>query len=205
MLALRHARHAKAGNQFNPFAQAMADAPGDSTVLLVCADWLDENERPALAAAVRAKTPVLVQRYAKCAACLDAILSVDLDRARPFMMPEPDRGPYRSRKQWVEMVRAALRPFDLPHVTLARAPLWRGSEVELRVPSTDFFIADGRGDVLSLPWGIDTAGMLAASVVCFAALLPRLFPGEPARAVHFDGETFDVPFWRPEIRFGPNP
>lgn len=176
------------------FLAAMANAPGDGTSLLVFADWLDEHDRPALAAAVREKAMRLAKRYAQCVACLDAMLSVNLDRARPFKMPSPDRGGNRSRRQWVDMLREALRPFELPHVTLARAPIWRGSEVELRVPAADFAIGDGRGDVVLLPWGLDTAGILAAGVMCFAALLPRLFPDEPARVVDHDGNSFDVPF-----------
>lgn len=188
----------------NPFLAAMADAPGDGTPLLVYADWLDEQNRPGLAAAVREMAPRLVARYRRASECLDAFLAVDVGRARPFPMPTPDRGANRSRRQWRDVVRAALKPFRLPHVTVAVAPGWRpGPDVEVRVPSADYGIGDASGDVLLPPWKPGTAEMVAGGTLVLAELMPLLFPGEPGRQIDFDGETFETSFWRVEARLQP--
>lgn len=46
MVSHLRARDTHTGDQFNPFGAAMADVPGDGKVLLVSADWFDENGRP---------------------------------------------------------------------------------------------------------------------------------------------------------------
>src|SRR5215207_7613862 len=118
MVALAPARALNLTCDFEPFLDAMADAPGEGTHLLVFADWLDESGRPALAAAIRDKTPRLVRAYRRAIEALDALLAVDLDQARPFPMPAPDRGDYRSRRQWRAIVRVALAPSRVPHLTV---------------------------------------------------------------------------------------
>ena len=187
--------------QADGFLAAMAEAPGESTHLLVYADWLDEHDRPRLAAAIRQKTPQLVRAHRRAAECIDALLSVDLDRAVPVKMPRPDRGQHRSRKQWVSVVRTALKPFAISHLTVAVAPGWRsGPDIEMRVPAADFSIGDGHGDGIIVPWEPTSAGLLAAGTICFAALMPRVFPGERPRVVHFDGDSFETHFWRVVVR-----
>ncbi len=201
MTALATARTAGTPAEFAPFLAAMAEAPGEATNLLVFADWLDEHERSALAEAVRVKAPLLVKRFRRVGACIDTMRAVDLERAGPVPMPRADRGRYRSRGQWCHIVRRALRPFGLAGVSVAAAPGWRGgSEVEVRLPGADFCVSDKRNCGFAVPWGLTSADMLTAGVLCFASLLPRLFPDETPRVVHDAGGSFAVPFWRCEIR-----
>ena len=204
MLALKTIRAAGLPVGFEPFLMAMADALGEITNLLVFADWLDERDRPALAEAVRAKAERLGKRYRRAAACIDAMLAVNSTSVVPVLMPPPDRGQHRSRQQWCGLVRAALRPFKLHGVSVAAAPGWRGGpDIEVKVPGADLSVSDASGAGFVVPWGLTSAAMLAAGVLCFAELLPRLFPDEPARIVHDDGGSFEVPFWRCVIRLQP--
>lgn len=184
-----------------PFIDAMADAPGEGVNLLVFADWLDEHDRPALADAVRICTPRLVRDYHRAAAFLDVALGLNLERVAPVNMPRPDCGRHHSRRQWVGVVRAALKPFAIPHLTVAVAEGWRGGpEVELHVPACDLAIGDGASDGFVVPWGLNSSDVVAAGTLVFAALMPRLFPRENPRTVHHDGDTFATAFWRVVIR-----
>jgi uncharacterized protein (TIGR02996 family) len=187
--------------RFVPFLDAMREAPGSSTHLFVAADWLDEDDQPALAAAVRTRAPLLAERYQRVSETLDAMLAFDLSRAKPVPMPEPDRGHYRSRQQWVRLVRIALRPFRIPHLTVGAADGWHGGpDVELRVPPLELGIGDGRGTGFRVPWGVTTFELIRAGTLAFGELMPRLFPDEPARVVHFDGESTTCAFWRVTAR-----
>lgn len=189
--------------RFEPFVEAMRESPGSSAHLLVAADWLDEYDQPALAAAVRERAPLLAESYRRASVTLDALLSLDFDLAKPVSMPEPDRGHHRSGKQWVQLVRGALRPFRVPNLTVAAVThRWRygGSDVEIRVPRADFGISDGCGGGFLVPWCASTSELICAGTLAFGELMPRLFPNEPARAVHFDGETTQCAFWRVDAR-----
>jgi|GEM_PF-4106140 len=187
--------------RFVPFLDAMREAPGCSAHLLVAADWLDEHEQPALAAAVRERAPLLVERHRRASTVLDAILALDPSSAKPVPMPEPDHGYHRSRKQWVRLVRVALRPFRIPHLTVGVAEGWHGGpDVELRVPPLEFGIGDSYGTGFCVPWGVSTAELIRAGTLAFGELMPRLFPGELTRTVNFDGETTFCTFWRVAVR-----
>lgn len=189
--------------RFVPFLDAMREAPGSSAHLLVAADWLDEHEQPVLAAAVRERAPLLAECYRRASAVLDTLLAFDFASAKPVPMPAPDHGPRRSCKQWLQVVRGALRPFRIPHLTVATvSDCWRsgGPDVELRVPRADLGIGDGHGTGFLVPWGISTAELIRAGTLAFGELMPRLFPGEPARSVNFDGETTLCAFWRVAAR-----
>jgi len=189
--------------EFVPFLDAMREAPGEMTNLLVAADWLDEREQPALAAAVRERAPLLAERHRRASAVLDALLAFDLASARPVPMPAPDRGHHRTRDQWVRIVREALRPFRVPFLTLAMiTDNWRtgGPVVELRLPRADLGISDGHGTGFLVPWGVSTSELIRAGTLAFGELLPRLFPDEPARVVHFDGQSCTCAFWRVTAR-----
>lgn len=185
---------------FKPFLEAMADAPGELTNLLVFADWLDEHGWFALAKTTRAQSAALLKRYRRAVACQDALLAVDVASAWPVAMPVPDGGNHRSRQQWRNIVCKALAPFKLAGVSVAATPSGRGgADVELRLPPADLFVGVDN-DGFAVPWGVTSSGLLTAGVLAFSSLMARLFPEEEPRAIHNDDDSFDVSFWRVAIR-----
>lgn len=189
--------------EFVKFLDAMREAPGSSAHLLVAADWLDEHEQPDLAAVVRARAPMLAERYRRASTTLDALLAFDIERARPVPMPAPDNGHHRSPKQWVRLVRGALRPMSVPHLTVgAVTDRWRygGPHIELRVPPLELGIGNGLGTGFLVPWDVSSSELIRAGTVAFAELMPRLFPDVPDCVVHFDGESSTCAFWRVTTR-----
>jgi uncharacterized protein (TIGR02996 family) len=172
---------------------AVAAAPGQETPVRVLADWLDDHDDPAAAAAIREYVPELLTRCVRATGFLTA-LRVAADTPA---IPQPVVRAGLRRREWVALVRAALRPFRIPSLTVAASPGWgSGWEVELRYPPGGFALPNGRGGWNLLPWCPTWQEMDRAARTGLDALMARLFPDEPERPVHFDGETDYVRFWR---------
>lgn len=175
---------------------AMAAHPGDQTVLLVAAGWAEEHDRPDLAANLRDRAPALSRRHRAAAACLDALLAVDVSRLSPVPLLSPARRGWRSNAAWVEITRDALRPLRVPGLTVAMCGYGGGAAVEVRVPPAGFAVPDGRDGWFPLPWTPSHIEMAQAARQAIDAIMPALFPGEPPRVVHADGDTWQTTFWR---------
>lgn len=193
MVALRHPAPPATPAGWEPMLTAVAASPGEEAPVLALADHLDAHDNPAGAAAVRGYAPDLVARYRAVTAFLDAALAAAVVPVVP--RPRP-RAPL-SAAEWVGRVRDALCPLALPGLTVVRAGFGGGATVELRHPPGGFALPDGRGGWVPLTSWLPTWREAAQGArLGLDALLARLFPDEPRRIVHADGDTFDVPFWR---------